>query len=1486
MKWVSKVTRILWKTLVFSGILIAFLLGTLYVVFQIEAIQTWTAQQVAKYMSHDLGTKISIGKVKISFIKNVTLEDVFVGDRHNDTLLIGKSIKVDVSEFNYGDKKFSIDEAELTNIKVKVLKYKNEQDFNFQFLADYFASKDTTPLDTVPSPWKIKYGALVLKNVDFTYRLLRDTDKVGEVMNYNNLHASRIYGKISDIHVDEDTIQAQITNLSAYEQCGIHVKRLTTKLKLSPTLTLCEKLYLKTDNSCVKGTFAFRYTNWEDYLDFTHKVYMKAHLEDSTNLHFKDIAYFAEDLKGFHETIDITGKIRGYINDLSGSGLWIKYRRHTEFKGDFSITGLPDIHQSYIHFDAKKLSTAKSDLEKLPLPPFDQTNTLHLPKELDKLGIVSYQGKFDGFINNFATYGTFKTDIGTIKTDIQLNNTGKIVAYSGIIRTTNFNFSKLFSHSQTFGPVSLNANVKGKGFTLKELDAKMEGLIQSISYNHYTYTNLKIDGLLKNKVFEGTLISRDTSADFDFNGAVDFNHKVPKIDFISTINHLDLQKTHLATSKLNGSLSSQVFINLNGDDIDNLTGLINFDNTIYKTNNKAYTLSTFNLSLDQTTPLKTIHLTSSILNAKLTGKYKLSTLPDACKQYLNTYFPTFVKTNTRYVYNDKAELTVKVKNFRTINELFLNDLMISPNTQIEGSFDAAISYLYLKTNSDIMEYAGIKFKKNTININSLPNGISLSYLANSIHVTDSFAFKNMAVTMIANDKTSDFKISWDNRSSPSNKGDIEGRMKFMNDVSELSLHKFTSVVEDSLWQMATSNTITFDTAFFITVNPMTFYNQNQTITFDGRLSNNVNDQFNARVQHFQLSQFNPLLAASKTTLDGILNGDVTMYGVFGKTIINSRIDFNRLKVNNRLVGSGEVKSEYDPEKEIVNISGYSAFAQDFDGNPLKNVQFKGYYLPKKKEDNLDLSFKAEPLDIALLQPLLKDILTVKVGYLNGSGRITGSPKTPLINAQLKFFKCVMQVDFSNVQYSVNGNVEITPAQIKFEQIELRDKMGNTGIVDGNIFHNNFKNIRIDFDINTNKLMLLNTTSANNPSYYGTAYASGNAGLYGFLDDIKMEINMKTNGGTYFYIPLDGPSEINNNDFIRFVTKDTIKKIVKTTPSNFSLDFNLEATPDAEVQLIFDAKSGDIIKARGAGNLNMKINSKGKFDMYGDYVLSSGDYLFTLENFVTKKFEIQKGSAIKWNGNVYKANIDITAIYRQRASLRPIYPSDSSGKRYTVDCKLYMKDKLTAPDITFGIDLPTVDENTRSTVKSILNDENELNRQVFALLLLRSFITPVSASGGGGITAGGAAANTGSEMLSNKLSNWLNGVTKDIDVGVNYRPGTGITSDELDLTLNKQLFNNRLVFDGNFGVNNTSTKNANNTNTSNLIGDVTLEYKLTDSGKYRVKGFNRSNDNTQVLNSGGPFTQGVGIFYREEFENLNELYKRYLNKFKKSSMTTP
>jgi hypothetical protein len=1483
----NKVRIILQKIIVIFLVFILIFLGSLYFALQTEGFQTWAADKVTSYLSKELNANIKIDKVKISFINRVELGGVYISDQQKDTLLFGETISLKVSNFSWEKKQLKIDQITLNQIKLKCLKKDNESDFNFQYLIDYFSPKNSLVKDTISPTWKVDFDVLNLRNVDFVYHVLNDTNSVGVTMNYQNIHAYDISGTFSKIKIDGDTISSEIYNLSAKETCGFELKNLTTSAKISPSMIQCDQLHLKTANSLIVGDLNFNTNHWDDYSDFVNKVKLNSQLKDSTFLNFKDIGYFTSELNGFKESIAINGQVNGYVNNLVVNHLHLKYRNNTCFDGDISIKGLPNIDSSLIKLTANNLSVSKSDIEKSPLPPFKNPKHIDLPAEMSKLGVITYKGKFDGYINNFIAQGVFKTDIGLVKTDLKLDNRNKVLEYTGGLTTTNLNLAKLFDNS-LIGAVSLSAKVKGKGITVKDFNTTFDGLIQSVAYNDYVYRDIKLEGLFRDRIFTGNIISKDTNANFDFNGAVDFTNKIPKMDFISTINNFDLQKTHFATSQLNGKVSSQILINLSGSSIDNLSGLINFDNTAYVSDGKKSKLSSFNLELDQESVFKRIELNSNIANAKMSGEYKLTTLYSAFTQYLNEYFPTFVKSKATVFYNDKVDLKINIKNFKLIKELFAKDLMISANTLIESSFDASINYLNINTTCSLVEYLNLKFKNNTIKINSLPEGVSFNYNSSSINITDSLSFKNTAFSFLANDKLTNFNLNWDNLTGIKNAGELTGKAFFDSNQAELFFDKFKFVVEDSTWQIVKSNLIVIDTSYQVKVNPITFYNQNQLVTFSGMLSKHSDDKLDVHIQNFKLSQLNQFLENSKLSVEGELSGNTSIYGVFGKTIIISENDFTALKLNNKLIGSGNIKSEYNPEKDFVSIVGYSAFAKDFDGNLMKNIEFDGKYFPQKKQDNISISFKAHPFDLTLLQPYLKDILTFKVGFLNGEGTVTGTIDDPQINAKLKFFKCIMIVDFLNVQYSVNGIVEIKPKQINFENLEIRDKMGNTGIVYGNIFHNNFNDMRIDFDVNTNKLMVLNTTEANNSSYYGTAFASGNAGIYGFLDDIKMELNMKTNGGTYFYIPLDGPSEMTNNEFVKFVTKDTIKTIERKMKSNFSLDFNLEATNDAEIQLIFDEKSGDVIKARGDGLLNMKINSKGKFDMFGDYVLSTGDYLFTLEDFITKKFEIQRGSSIKWNGNVYKANIDIVANYKQRASIKPLFPSDSSNnynKRFPIDCKLYMKDKLTSPDISFGIELPTIDENSRSTIKSILTDQDELNRQFLSLLLLKSFVTPLSMSGGGGISAGGAAAATGSEMLSNKMSSWLNGITKDVDIGVNYRPGGALSSDELDLALSKQLFNNRLSIDGNFGVSNSNSSTSSTTksnNSSNLIGDVTVEYKISESGKYRVKGFNRSNDNTEAATNGGPFTQGVGIFYREEYETLNELYKRYIAKFKKKN----
>jgi hypothetical protein len=319
-------------------------------------------------------------------------------------------------------------------------------------------------------------------------------------------------------------------------------------------------------------------------------------------------------------------------------------------------------------------------------------------------------------------------------------------------------------------------------------------------------------------------------------------------------------------------------------------------------------------------------------------------------------------------------------------------------------------------------------------------------------------------------------------------------------------------------------------------------------------------------------------------------------------------------------------------------------------------------------------------------------------------------------------------------------------------------------------------------------------------------------------------------------------------------------------SGIQLNFDLAVTNDADVQIIFDSKIGDIIKAKGNGNIKMEITTRGDFNMYGDYEIEQGDYLFTLKNVINKKFIIEKGSSIKWNGSPYNGIADITAAYHVKTSLFNLNPIDSSAenkKRIDVDCLLSMKDKIFNPTITFDIDLPNSDDTKKNLVKSHTSTEEEMNRQVFSLLILNSFTTESNILN----SVGPGLGSTSTEMLSNQLSNWLSQINKNFDIGVNYHPGTQMTSEEMEVALSTQIFNDRLSIDGNVGV---SSNQKNVSKASNIVGDVNLDYKLTD--RVHAKFYNKSNT-VDLLNSNSPYTQGIGILYRKEFDALSELFRK-------------
>jgi hypothetical protein len=405
-----------------------------------------------------------------------------------------------------------------------------------------------------------------------------------------------------------------------------------------------------------------------------------------------------------------------------------------------------------------------------------------------------------------------------------------------------------------------------------------------------------------------------------------------------------------------------------------------------------------------------------------------------------------------------------------------------------------------------------------------------------------------------------------------------------------------------------------------------------------------------------------------------------------------------------------------------------------------------------------------------------------------------------------------------------------------------------------------------------RLTAMNTTARDNPQFFGQVITNGRLNVTGRGKQVRLSGTGTTLAGTNVNISLEDESELERYDFIQFVSsEDTVRQqflFPQKDDGDFSLDLTITATPEARAQLIYNAQIGDIIRAQGEGVLRFGMNNEGDITLSGNYTVERGDYLFTLQNVINKRFTIEQGGTITWSGDPYNAIIDINAVYKLKASLYDLlvdsYANIYQSQRIPVECKILLTEELSNPNIDFEIEFPTVEDRLVEEVRQYFNSPEEMNKQILSLIVLGKFYTPEYLRGTYEAQNPNLIGTTASELFSNQLSNWLSQISNNVDIGLNYRPGNQITNDEIELALSTQMFNDRVTINGNIGNNN----NPNSGNNSQLVGDFDVNVKLIPNGKIRFKAYNRSNNN--LIYETAPYTQGVGFSFTEEYNTFNDL----------------
>ena len=609
-----------------------------------------------------------------------------------------------------------------------------------------------------------------------------------------------------------------------------------------------------------------------------------------------------------------------------------------------------------------------------------------------------------------------------------------------------------------------------------------------------------------------------------------------------------------------------------------------------------------------------------------------------------------------------------------------------------------------------------------------------------------------------------------------------------------------------------------------------------------------------------------------------------IYSTLKQPVFNADILLKNGQINEAPVGDVHANALWDRENQEILIKGHST--QNNDTVAIVN----GTISPQK--DSLEFHYDARGFSLGLLNRYMNTFAENVTG--NGYGKIRMYGRLSVKNdihfeGQAYVKNGSMKIFVLGTPFYFNDTVTLTRTAILLDSIDLTDAEGHPALLNGQVKHDGtFQDLTYRIRINCNNLLAMNTTMADNDFFFGKVYASGNVTISGNEYESNINVNARTEPNTIFNISLASAAVATDNSFITFLDPHKIEvteeKATPQKPSNaeshVKLRLAIDVTPNATLQLIIDPKTGDVLTARGNGNMAINYDSNGDdVRLLGTYTIESGDYQFTLQNVFRKNFRIAQGSSITWTGDPFFATVDIKALYSLTASLRDLMDDvqiEATTQRTTVpvNCILNLTGQLTSPNIQFDIDLPNSDEALKQQVRNIINTEEMMNRQILYLLIFNKFYTPEYIRASNTSVSQNEAYSLLSSTVTGQINNWISKLTSDFSFGFNVRSyGEGETATQEYETEILYQPNNRLIVNGNFGYRN------DNIATNKFIGDVDVEYVLTQNGKLRLKAYTHTVDKYSLKTA--QTMQGVGLVYKEEFNSVGELLNDYWKALQKA-----
>jgi hypothetical protein len=1326
--------------------------------------------------------------------------------------------------------------------------------------------------------WKFFANNIQIKNGEFRNDLKTEREPYTY---FDGAHFQfyAINGQFKNVNLIGDTLKAEL-KFQTKERSGFTVNNMDAHVEFHPTAMEFTKMTIETPFSKLGNAFAMRYNHFNhDMASFITHVRMEGNFENS-KLHTNDIAFFAPELKSWNDVIYMTGKAEGTVDNLKGKNIKITTGRNTLFDGDFVMNGLPDINNTFLDINANRFNTTYSDavqiypgLVKVTKPAINQ------------IKYINFKGSFTGFIKDFVAFGTIETNLGTITSDINLKlPDGSQPIYSGKLKTQGFELGRFLNES-SIGRIAMDGSLKGRSFDINKLFAEIDGNINQFQVLGYNYQNIIAKGIVEKKKFDGALAINDSNLALNITGLVDFGKDTPLYRLNGLVYKSNFK--NLGFTDRDISFKGDIDFNFKVKNIDDFTGTAFIQNAELLSNGNKLSFDSLYLSNTNIAPgVKQLILRSNEIDGKLTGNYNLRYLPDVTLAFLHNYLPSYIPKPRLKIANQDFEFDITTYN---INE-FINvlDIPVKGFNQsiIKGSINVQQNKLKLDVNIPSFTYNNILFNQVRLESEGNFNHLVLKGDIAEVQLNDSLRLPNTSFSIAAANDTGSITIN--TRATQTLKdADLRARFKAEKEGITLTFQPSTLLLNEKKW------VIENESDFFIgkgkiQSNGIKFSSGNEELLAYTEPSGiGTGNDIVIELKKFEVGDFLPYFLTDPR-LEGTVTGRIDVINPLGKIHVDAEIKADKFRLNNDSLGTVTINSNYNQENGIINYTVESKNeGHDFIINGNTNIA-------DPKNIVTDNILKIENEQLSLLNKYLSIILSDIKGTGKGVLRVKGKGEAPDIIGQVTLNNASFVLDYTKCRYKIADETVINfkEGAIDFGNIHLSDTAGRKATFSGTLNHQFFKNMYYDMSFYTDNpskgLLVLNTTKKDNDLFYGRVVANANGSIRGPANKMELELNGEPTDSSSLYIPTSDSRVTGTADFIVFrkYGKEMKAETEIKGASSLNVEVNVIANPYAKVYLILDELTNDIIEGQGNGAINLRVGTNEKTTINGNFEITKGRYNFNWQSLFKKPFLINKGS-IQWNGDPYDARINIDAAYLvENVALLPELTTGCSNERYNMSVIGKLTNTLKDPVITFRFELPQGhpcrnNPVTINGLNQLYNNPDELNRQVFSLLLLGSFNSSASGIQSNSITSSilTSAAGTLSEFIAQQVTVGLDAVLKSIpginklklDPYVTFTPGmiTGAQAQGLGFQgtggfgFTRRLLNGKLLLKAGGSYLLTSGQATSLYGNNLLTPDLSVEWLLSPDGKLRLIGFYRTIFDLQRRSN----RSGLSFSYVKDFEDL-------------------